>query len=771
MFKQPNNVDLRNKTNANDNVLDKNSNITTTKTKSRPRSSRTTKDNGLKLMKNSKQKNLHEEFEKSTPLVKANLRDKNSLEVLSNTIDLPAKNVSCLTADEPCDGNSSNEDSCKGDESRISVDEDLTLRFSQDPIMSESQDGDPMCDVRWDYGSPEIVKKVKKRRGHFSAESVKMALANFSDAHMKPQKESFNYVGVMLQHPSFVKPEKSKVNRAKQRALKKNQHGFQEMMVSFLQDLTKRQGSVIDSNNDSSTQISFTSDQPVDDNLAETGNQELGDLDVNYWSDEDLFKDNSLLMEATYNPEKFVTTSPGVDKRLSSSISDSNAADLTLSSHDTSVIPSSCHASCVDNTYKPKTLHCTSSTLQSHKPIQSHYTHSNKIQLSNAPVKSCNKTNTSSTVVSSNTWTRNTTPSNTLSGKSSQSNSKVALKKYNSFHIDAPNASANNQTDKSHVTPLRKTLSFDYSHSSQSSVQKPLSSNYAPSLTNNTVKLNAPKVNLFSSKQSDKMTGQTKTLTPTEIRTFSLEEDNLPEDVIQQLLEPDEILDSQDYNPVKPSSMMVSLPKPENKTTFQFKSVNQCDNKSVNSNPNLNLLTGSNSSNRLHSVTNSSLSKPVHTRSSVNPNQRVQRVSSNPVQALVPPALQKSPKQFYGQAPPPKFIQKSSHHTSTPVKGDHANKGADGPEQSDTSAKSQVLSDSFIENVFNDSFLNDEALYESQILPLLDQVESEAMRESQSSQQPKSSPPTQCSPDEIERKRQAALQKRMFSLSQRKNLQ
>jgi len=99
--------------------------------------------------------------------------------------------------------------------------------------------------------------------------------------------------------------------------------------------------------------------------------------------------------------------------------------------------------------------------------------------------------------------------------------------------------------------------------------------------------------------------------------------------------------------------------------------------------------------------------------------------------------------------------------SSTPLKGSKRITGSERCTETKQS-RNNSLGSSFD---FDDSFMNDEALFESQILPLLEKAETEALNVQStinpgiSSMDGPSSQP-QCSPDEIEQKRLAALQRR-----------
>ncbi|CAL1534029.1 unnamed protein product [Lymnaea stagnalis] len=129
--------------------------------------------------------------------------------------------------------------SCDSDHEDISG---ISFKFSQEPLLNSSQD-DSFCDVKWDCGSPETIQKVKRWRGHYNAESVKNAVSYFSDIHVKSQKNasSSSKVGTILHSKDlFALATKSRPHKGKERICKKKPHDFQEMVDSFLQDLTKK---------------------------------------------------------------------------------------------------------------------------------------------------------------------------------------------------------------------------------------------------------------------------------------------------------------------------------------------------------------------------------------------------------------------------------------------------------------------------------------------------------------------------------------------------
>ncbi|GFS24398.1 hypothetical protein ElyMa_001662800 [Elysia marginata] len=102
---------------------------------------------------------------------------------LSNPETVTARHVDSLN-ESPLNASHDHDDDPENDEF-------AGLRFcSQDDGLNQSVDGDSQCEVRWDCYSPQTVKELKKLRGQYNAEGVKQIVANFNDAHVKPQESS-----------------------------------------------------------------------------------------------------------------------------------------------------------------------------------------------------------------------------------------------------------------------------------------------------------------------------------------------------------------------------------------------------------------------------------------------------------------------------------------------------------------------------------------------------------------------------------------------------
>ncbi|KAH9519643.1 hypothetical protein Btru_003232 [Bulinus truncatus] len=780
MLKQLTEHIISKKSNEN-NVCDrhtKNSNVKVT---------RSSKANGLTV--NVQEDLLNQNCEKRTSRVKTSLNRKeiisnhsdssNSTNVFECDIILPVthqkqalalrrKGGDASNTNSIChtynDKHSYNEDSCfKNDESKLSLpslEEDLTIKLSQGPLTSGSQE-EPICDVRWDYGSPEIIKKIKKRRGHYSAESVKSTVANFNYSHHKPQETSNNFAAILHSRDFKTVNSRGRLHKAKESQLE------------------------LSSNDDQC--CGHSSD-----------NEETLKTDINYWSDEDLFKDDSFLIEATCNAEKCVDPSLNTENKsdlfsgINSPISDlrnENGNHLTVTfSEKSCVVPSSCISYHEDDTNSMKISHKNSATtVESINPVQSLPIEPNKIQHNKMAGKNnlilTKKTSGAAILVNSKSSERNNAKaSGNVSLKSSDGDSKVVLKKFNSFETTiSPRLHISDavvKTDGRHPefnSPLRKTLSFDSSNAKRSAVPKAPANSYCPGYQKNCIFSNVTK---SSSLSSGLMESQSLKCPPSNV----VDDVNLPDDVLQKFLEPDEILDSQEANTVKPTDQNISAKG----NTFQLKTVQNCGNNNSSNSKRFSSYSSNiffKNSNRLQSANPSS--KPAKTTlSSVSHAPGEQKTQSFKLVENVSKNLNPVSS---GLVVHKNCLQKPGQKPATPLKSLKIN-GFNDSKQSEMPGASQQLSDSFIENAFDDSFLKDEAVFESQILPILDLVESEALKDSQCSQQPVSSPPAsqqpvssppvsqqpvssppvQCSSEEIERKRQAALQKRFISLSQRK---
>ncbi|XP_059162223.1 uncharacterized protein LOC131945213 [Physella acuta] len=685
------------------------------------------------------------------------------------------------------------------------------LKLSQEPVFYQSQE-DPSCFVRWDFGSPETVKQVKKWRGQYNADGVKKTVSYFNDAHIKPQKTSSSPTGFIL-HPQdlIALANKSKLQKAKDRVLKRKQHNVQEMVVSFLQDLTKVQqtgdeytcasSSTVDdlttNDSDHQTQITAADLKPVD--------------EENCWSDDDLFQDNSLLIEATQNAEKCLNKANEYafenKKNNNKSISevkinilrdrsDLGSSDVSPKVTSPSYIPSSCSSTLASTSIRKPTvmtkLNPVSVTKQSNLASKGQATMTySKANIKN--VLNCSNINptpsnnpckatlskasteySAKCAASVNQYVIQNSQSSRIDNPPPGSRIKSQFRKFSSFQRDYVSPTQKN-TDLAVKpglnTSLRKASSFDlsYSKSSQTSVSsqtshsfKKVNSSSTP-LSTDQIKPTSINADSLAFSGGFKTTSSNTAVTTLNKQTghLSLYKDklcqakqkhssnhvsddgfdiSLPEDVLQQLLEPDEILDSQ----IIPSTGTNSL----SKNSYNVKTVTCVMNKKTT-------VPYVKEACEKNAVDIKMLKPPCieslsETLLSPVKNVHLNKARTSPIQTFFK-------KTFSTKTSTLSLKSENSMamvSSSTPVKIKNSlatnHQGQEG------------ASDSFMENAFDDSFM-DEALYESQILPMLIHAESETLKDTQMEDDKVTSCPSspiKCSPEEIERKRQAAIQKR-----------
>ncbi|GFS24405.1 hypothetical protein ElyMa_001663000 [Elysia marginata] len=523
------------------------------------------------------------------------------------------------------------------------------------------------------------------------------------------------------------------------------------------------------------------------------------------WSDDDLFQDNSFLIEATQNPEKFINTSfdmstkgscisSSQSENLKSGPSAESRAQNVNQSPDSSFIPPSCAPRKVSALNKftiplssstshiqakpqisknstgavktvpsnkgttivtgrfpphqnvsgrnPKLTSLSSdhktfkgSSCQSNKAYNAKFTSSvNKFAGQSLPKSSsCNVSN--NTVLTSQSQSLNS--STTIAKLPAGSQVKTSFRKFHSFQAELANKAGNPaRTNGSLCSPqsnsFKRTLSFDSScsaMSTSSNITTPVI-NSGPSNNNGSKppmqSISSRNDKLFAVKssscantnkghaQTGAVPGATKQRAtvpqPAAEDGFDL---SLTEDVLQQLLEVDEVFDSQ-------ADILATGQPP------------------------VAAAAGNTTSSCVPSKTSPTSNGVINTAPSVT-SLRVSSLRSNtPVRPF---------KQRRSLAQP---------SSSTPVKLARACP-AGGKEDAATTSDSGT-------ELF-DSFLNED-VYESQILPFLEKIESESTTcPPDASGAPKnlavpSNSPVKCSPEEIEQKRQAALQRRSLRLSQ-----
>ncbi|GFO11978.1 hypothetical protein PoB_003848300 [Plakobranchus ocellatus] len=213
------------------------------------------------------------------------------------------------------------------------------LRFcSQENCLDQSGDSDNQCEVRWDCYSPETVKQLRKLRGQYNAEGVKRIVANFNDAHVKPQKPSIvNLLPLRGPGPSTAFKEVSfphrVANKRPQRATSRK--AVQEMILLLQKKIAeKEKGS--GGTNLCSAEVSterhrsgIGAEEDGNNDKNENGSNKAENEDC--WSDDDLFQDNSFLIEATQNPEKFMNTSVDVSTAVANHCGEIQHKEKSLS--------------------------------------------------------------------------------------------------------------------------------------------------------------------------------------------------------------------------------------------------------------------------------------------------------------------------------------------------------------------------------------------------------------------------------------------------------
>ncbi|RUS79802.1 hypothetical protein EGW08_012449 [Elysia chlorotica] len=681
----------------------------------------------------------------------------------------------------------------------LDADEFAGLRFcSQEGSLDKSGDSDGQCEVRWDCYSPQTVKQLKKLRGQYSAEGVKRIVANFNDAHVKP-RESSTLRLLPLPGPGPDAPFKEvaapcRIASRKPRRVT-SQKAVQEMIL-LLQNKIAQKEKESQATRSSSGEVSCDGHavSVVSAESKDSGGASGGE---DCWSDDDLFQDNSFLIEATQNPEKFINTSFDVSSKVPAHSTQSHYLESPLSvekgpakavnahsglpeqtvlaheSPHSSFIPPSCAPRKVNYFTKsadqptpqpknqtnvnkvPASNHCRQ-TFKNKNPTQSYQsdrgtnsTSSLGPQTVHGPSSKPNSSYNAKFASSVNKFVNQSSPNSipsslaqkTLSNSQHQSRNsshmkpqflsepkvKTPFKKFNSFqgvnNINNP-SNRNGSSNTNNQNSFQRTTSFD-SFPRAGSVS---SSNTSVITSKNcNIKGNkpAPTSNVSTSKP-----GLSKGSSPPQgaTRNSKLVSDtatedgfdlSLSEDVLQQLLEVDDVFDSQ-------ADILASGQPVVNKAVSDL---------SKRAEAVAGLSPVASSVRGVRSSTPVRLWKQRRSLGEPCSSTPVKLARTSPAQARTSPALTRtSPKQARDEA-----ASGSRSHTD-------------------------LGSDSGTE--LFDSFLNED-VYESQILPFLEKLESETSGcPRPGCVEPQSTSPIKCSPEEIEQKRQAALQRRNLRSSQ-----
>ncbi|BFZ12378.1 hypothetical protein BsWGS_15417 [Bradybaena similaris] len=746
---------------------------------------------------------------------------------------------------------------------------------SQETFIDGSQDTGCPREVRWwNYQSPETVKKLRKCRGQYSCDEIRKIVDIFSDTGVQSEDSLLHSVKLYLPSQDEAtfsrlsnqsKPRERVVKKYKQRAL--NRDSVQHMLTALKEQVEKPKrdcrkplkrlsdGSTAPVSDPATAHVSDIYERS--DVIAGPAlSQSFVNKDDISWSDEDLFKDNSFIIEATQNSEKFMApvAEQGCleqSEKTQRSAQGDCLASVTASQAkepvghqtlfvDSFVIPPTCNSKQSSVTGAKSSLNVpTSSSLS----VSSNITTSNKCKNvqtgidGRIPSYPSVKYNPGQIRNTSQSFKTNSTATSRLEDKNSYcpvagfrscslnnksedrqaiQNSqsiivnpapdgkyKTSFRKFSSFSISGSQTTTqhdcggSNKFGNPHTnSSFRKTLSFD-SSVSPSRVGGNLNMQSRLSVVSNN--FSKPKSTCVSrdsrSERNDSAKPKLPEYLPEKVSSVPVVQEDgfdvsLPEEVFEKLLEIDEILDSQ-ASAISITSAMNLQPKPGQTAMNLLPNPGRlCDTRSghvsdgssvskvklstaasyVNLKPNnaaactttANIIVNDNSKSvapkagKQHLTTSKptgSLVSPV--RSVVGLQDKNKLKKSSPVHAYYKKTFSLQQRRS------PRHLKTENHSqvhfpsSSTPVKGPK-NDGSD-----DVDA-------SFLDTVFDDSFSNDQALFESQIVPFLEKVEADATLTQNEPSVLEPSILTKCSSEEIEQKRKAALHKRNLKLSQSK---